>query len=273
VARQRARLRLDEHSGITTAPQLGAFVAEVAIALRYGPNDVLPLASIYHAVWRHGPRAELEADAQRRATVLTNALLDAGSVIEVNVIADRLAIAHAAITPALIALRRRGRGVADLDLSDAARRVLELLGEHPRPTAGFVRARYGVPPKQWPNPADEALAELQRALVIDRGSTDVPDTGAAYLGKDGIPYRMVDVVHRAHVAAATALSVDAAAITLVGAYLDGAVFATRRRLASLFKRCVSVRELDAALAALAAQGRIDCVRIEGSELVVATTVR
>jgi len=58
----------------------------VAIALRYGASEALPLASMYQAVWRQAPagagRGETERDAQRRATILTNALIDRAAAIE-----------------------------------------------------------------------------------------------------------------------------------------------------------------------------------------------
>lgn len=74
---QLARLRLDEHRGIARAKQAAALLAEVGLALRYGPTASLPLASMYHAVARQVP-PEPERDAQRRATTLTkwNLLVD-----------------------------------------------------------------------------------------------------------------------------------------------------------------------------------------------------
>jgi hypothetical protein len=144
--------------------------------------------------------------------------------------------------------------------------VLAFISTTPRPTAGQVRAHLGVPPKTWPNPADEALAELQRALVLDRGPTDVPERGAAYLTKDGIPYRLVDDVHTAHVRAATKLSVEAAGSILLERYLDGARFATKKQLKTLFGGFLSPAELDAALARLGRE--VDVVREGRTELVV-----
>jgi hypothetical protein len=61
----------------------------VKLALRYGATPVLPLASIYAA-----------AGDPRRAIELTNALLARGEVIETNVIADRLVLAHRDVVPA-----------------------------------------------------------------------------------------------------------------------------------------------------------------------------
>jgi hypothetical protein len=254
----RARLRLDEHAGMMTAKQAGAFVAEVGVALRYGPSDSLPLASMYHAIARHAP-PEPEQDGQRRATELTNALIADGVVIETNAIADRVVVVHRDLAPAVYALRRRV-ALDELELSDEARRVLDFVATSKRPTAGAVRDFMQVPPKTWPNRADDALAELQRSLVIDRGAVEVPESGAPYLSKDGMPYRVVDREHPALVAAAGKLDVAAAAKQLVGHYLRGAGGASRRKLKSMFKACVSAGELDDAIAALVADGAIGADR-------------
>jgi hypothetical protein len=265
VREQTRRLGLEGVVGLATRAGAAAFLAEVGFALRYGPSDTIPLASMYRACARP---AEDEQESARRATIVTNELLGARDAVEVNVIADRLVLAHRTTVPSLLVLRRRGRAVVDLELSEPARRVLDILPEHPRPTAGFVRARYGVPAKTWPNPADDALAELQRNLVIDRGPTDVPERGAAYLGKDGIPYRLVDAVHGDIVRAARALDVATAATVVLSRYLDGAVFATRRKLASLFAACWSADELGAAIDALARSGGVEIAAVDGKELIV-----
>jgi hypothetical protein len=267
-------LLLHEHAGLETKAQAARFLANVGFALRYGPHKTLPLASMYAAVWRSIPSREPEAEAQRRATALTNALIADGTAVEITCVADRVGLAHASVMPALIALVRRGRAVPgtssragrNLDLSATARRVLDFVAATPRPTAGLVRAHLGVPSGTWPNPADEALGELQRLLVIDRGPTDVPEKGAAYLTKEGIPYRLVDAVHAPHVKAAASLDVASAAALVVGHYLDGARFATKKQLAKIFEACFSPAELDAALAAL---GRtIEVVRDGRAELVI-----
>ena len=265
---------LGEHAGLATAAQAEKFLTRVAIALRYGASDALPLASMYQAVWCQAPpgadRGETERDAQRRATVLTNALIDRGAAIETTTIADRVTIVHASLVPALIALRRRGADPDDLALSDTARRVLAFVIGEPRPTAGQVRAYLGVPPRTWPNPADDALAELQRCLLIDRGAAEVPDAGAPYLAKDGIPYRAFDRTHPALVRAAAALEVGEAASRLIAAYLGGAVFAPRSKLAAMFKHCVSRAELDAAIDALAADHRVE---VDGKAVVATGAAR
>ena len=238
--KQRERLKLGAHRGLTTKAPLAKFLANVGVALRYGPGAGLPLASVYAAV-----------GDERRAAVLTNALIEDGAAIETNAIAGRVALLASELAPAVVALARRGG-----DISDAADRVLGYIANAERPTAGQVRAFLGVPPKTWPNAADDALAELQRATLIDRGATAVPETGAPYLGKDGIPYRVFDRAHPAIVKAAAKLTVATAAPALLARYLSGAVFAKRRKLASLFGALMSKPELAAAIDALVADGRV-----------------
>jgi hypothetical protein len=102
--------------------------------------------------------------------------------------------------------------------------------------------------------------------VIDRGPTDVPEKGAAYLSKDGIPYRLVDDVHAQHVKAAAKLDAEDAAAVVVEHYLDGARFATKKQLAKIFDACFSPEELDAALRALGR--KVEIVRDGRSELVI-----
>jgi hypothetical protein len=257
---QRARLRLDDHAGLATTAQAAKFLADVGIALRYGPSAKLPLASMYQAVWRlAGKRPESEQEAQRRAGVLTNALIDDGLAIEVTVVAERVCVVASSLAPAIYALVRRrladGNERDDLALTDDARKVLGFIANAERPTAGQVRVFLGVPPKKWPNRADTALADLQLNLRVDRGAVAVPTTGIPYLPKDGIPYRVFDAAHPAIVNAASKLSLDAAAATLVEGYLHSARFAEPRKLASMFKSCMSHDELDRAIAALVDSGR------------------
>jgi hypothetical protein len=259
---QQHNLLLHEHAGLETEAQAARFLANVGIALRYGPHKTLPIASMYSAVWRSIPSREPEAEAQRRATALTNALIADGSAVEISCVADRVGLVHISLLPALIALvRRRG-----LELSDTARCVLDFVKRTPRPTAGMVRTHLGVPSGTWPNPADDALGELQRLLVIDRGPTDVPENGAAYLSKDGIPYRLVDAVHAQHVRAAAQLDAPEAVELVIEHYLDGARFATTKQLARLFEACFSPAELEAALAMLGR--KVEIVRDGRHELVI-----
>src|SRR5436190_11554829 len=88
------------------------FMKDVKFALRYNSTPSLPLASMYEA-----------AGDQRVAIELTNALLARYEVVETNVIADRLVLAHRDIVPALYALRVRFRE----KLSPNAQRTLQLI--------------------------------------------------------------------------------------------------------------------------------------------------
>jgi hypothetical protein len=217
---------------VKTSTQLARWIGEVGIALRYGPHKSLPIASVYAAV-----------GDQRRATELTNAVIAAGAAVEIACVADRLAIAAASLLPALIALRRRGRAVDDLELSQDARVVLAFVAREERPTAGMVRKHLGVTPRKWPNRADDALLELQRWLVLDRGATDVPERGLAYLTKEGIPYRLIDQAYPLQVRAARNLVVAKAAHELVGRFRD----LSTKQLHKLFGVLMSPEEIDAAL--------------------------
>lgn len=104
---------LGEHTGLATAAQAEKFLASVAIALRYGASEALPLASMYQAVWRQVPtragRGETEREAQRRATILTHALIDRGAAVETNAIC----VSRAELDAAIDALAAEGRVEVD----------------------------------------------------------------------------------------------------------------------------------------------------------------
>ena len=186
VEEQRASLRLDEHAGLATPEALASFVAEVGLALRYGPSDGLPVASVYAAVRRWVPRTEPEADAQRRAIAATNALIDAGRAVEINVVADRLAVVDAALVAPLITLVRCGRTADELELSEALQLPERVVGRI-RPLLRWHAVTRTHEPRGRSRMLDQDVqhATRQRAMVIDRGATDVPESGAAYLSKDG----------------------------------------------------------------------------------------
>src|SRR5216117_2837473 len=149
------------------------FMKAVKFALRYNSTPSLPLASMYAA-----------AGDPRRAIELTNALLARDEVVETNVIADRLVLVHRSIVPALYALRVRFRSEK---LSDYAERTLRLIAKDGTASAGDVRRYLGVDGLKRPDPADLALSELQRELLIDRGPSSVPAKGIPYLSKEGYP--------------------------------------------------------------------------------------
>lgn len=204
------------------------FVKEAKFVLRYNSTPGLPLPSMYAA-----------AD-QRRAIELTNALLARDEVVETNVIADRLVLVHHSLVPALYALRIRFRAQT---LSDHARQALALINDDGSATAGDVRRYLGVDGMKRPDPADLALAELQRDLLIDRGPVDVPKKGIPYLSKEGYPYRIFEKAHPNLVKAASKLK-PARAFESVTAALPSV---PRKKLISMFKLCLAIEERTAYL--------------------------
>jgi hypothetical protein len=169
----------DTHRGlIETAAEAVRFMKSVKFALRYNATADLPLSSM-HAAARN----------QRRAIELTNALLASGEVIETNVIANRLVLAHRDIVPALYALRVRYRAAR---LSENAERAFKLIQEDGSVSVGDMRRFLEMEGMKRPDPADLAVAELMRELLVDRGPASVPKTGILYLGKEGYPYRVFE---------------------------------------------------------------------------------
>jgi hypothetical protein len=270
--RQEKGLWLSGHNGIHDPAGAARFLEAVGFALRYNATTGLPLAAMYSAVWDprpvtgNGPGGcaapEDESDAQRRGIELANGLLGSGQAIEVSVIAGRVVLAHRKIVPALYLLRRRGRPPDDLKgLSLAAARAWSLILERGRLTAGALRADLGIKGRPNPDPTYEALAELQREMLVDRGPTDVPKEGIPYLSKEGIPYRPLHMTHKDIVRDARAMSVAQAAESVILTYLEAAIFVTPRKLASMFKLLMTREEIDAALERLEAAHRL---RIVGS---------
>src|SRR5437870_9519287 len=88
---QRDSLWLDGRSGLYSVADALSFMNEVGVALRYGAAPSLPVASMYRATQRQVPVPEDEKAAHARAFELTNGLLGTGKVVEINVIAGRLA--------------------------------------------------------------------------------------------------------------------------------------------------------------------------------------
>ena len=200
------------------------FIKRVKFALRYNSTPALPLASMYGA-----------AKDQRRAIELTNALLARDEVVETNVIADRLVLVHRGVVPALYALRTRFRAP---ELSHYAEKAFRLIREDGAATSGDVRRFLGVDGMKRPDPADLALGELQREMLIDRGPSSVPEKGIPYLSKEGFPYRIFDKAHSDLVKAARKLKIDEAMTTI----LDAASTFPARKTASMFKLCLTEAE-------------------------------
>jgi len=250
--KQDAAFRLDARAPITAPRAAEAFLARVGIALRYGATKGLPLASLYQAF----AGADPDKAALARGIAQTNRLLGEGHGVEVHVIADRVTVVHRSLMPAVYALVRRGRALDDLDgLSAHARTALALLRERKEVTAGDVRQRLGLRADPRNDPAYAALAELTRLLLVDRGPFTIPKAGIPYLSAEGYPYHLVAEAHPEIVRAAARYRVEAAADTLLEAYVTGAVFVRVAKLATLF-RFLSKDEIHATLGRLAARGTV-----------------
>jgi hypothetical protein len=171
------------------------FMKRVKFALRYNSTPSLPLASMFEAA--HDKRVAIE---------LANALLAAKEVVETNVIADRLVLVHRDVVPALYMLRTRHAP----NLSKNAARAFELIQENGTATVGDVRRFLGVEGLKRPDPADIAVGDLQREMLIDRGPSSVPKKGIPYLSKEGFPYRVFAKAHPDLIKAAKKLSSEEA---------------------------------------------------------------
>jgi len=192
---------------ITTPGAAELWLARVGVALRYRPAKGLPLASAYVAMAGPDPDREELIPAIR----LTNHLLGSAVGIEVNVIAKRLTLVHRSLFPALYVLVRHGRRRDDLEgLSLIARQALALMTQRGEITAGDVRAHLGLATAPRNDPAYEALADLQRLLLVARGPFQPPKTGIPYLATEGYPYHLVHVRHRELVEAAADLTIERA---------------------------------------------------------------
>lgn len=257
--RQRASLWLEGREGLRTEEEARLFLDEVGLALRYDATDSLPLASMYRATQRQIPIPEDAKTAHARAFELTNALLASGEAVEINVIANRLALAHPRVLPAIYALRRGDRIP---ELSDVARRAFEFIGVNHGASSGDVRRHLSVIGQARPDPGDLALTALQRELLVDRGPSSVPDGGIFYLSKEGYPYRIFGEAHADVIATAAGLERAGAVCDLLAAYLAGAVFVQPRKLYSMFQLLLSREDIDAALAAMVDGGQAERVPVE-----------
>ena len=229
------------------------FLKRVSIALRYGATPGLPLASMYHAA--AGP--DRDDEGLRHAIAVTNRTMESGAAIEVSVIAGRLSLVHRDLMPALYVLVRRGRAPDDLDgLTLNARAAYRLVREHNETTAGRLRKQLGLAADGQTDPAYQALAELQQAGLVDRGPFEARASGVPYLSRDGYPYHLFHVVHGDLVKQAKKVSVVGAATEFLRRYLDPATFCHVSKMKSMFRQFLRTEEIDAALAALVAQGAV-----------------
>jgi hypothetical protein len=195
--------------------------------LRYNSTPAIPLLAMYDL-----------AENQRIAVELTNRLLGRGDVIETNVIASRLVLVYCDMIPALLALRTRHR---TKKLSSGAERAFALIKSRGTATSGDVRRAFGLDGKKRPDAADEALSELQREMLIDRGPSSVPQNGIPYLSKEGYPYRVFEAAHKDLVKISKAIPAEKAIQAIVTAM--GAT--PLRKVASMFKLCFTSEELKA----------------------------
>ncbi|MGH9410626.1 MAG: hypothetical protein ACRD1V_14360 [Vicinamibacterales bacterium] len=247
----------DRSLGLEPAPFLRTgndavrFLRRVGVALRYGAGAALPLASMYHAA--SGP--DRDNAALVHAIEVTNHVLETANGIEVNVIADRLCLVDRAVMPFLYILVRRGRSGDDLaGLTLNARRAYQMIRDQRQTTAGRLRRHLGAPAGQKIDPAYEALSELQKALLVDRGPFEVRRSGVPYLSKEGYPYHLLEAVHPDLVD--SAVSVPSAARGLLSAYLGGARFCSIAKLKTMFRLALRSEEIDEALSAMAASREV-----------------
>ena len=196
------------------------FMKRVKFALRYSSTPSLPLVSMYAA-----------AGDPRRAIELTNALLARREVVETNVIANRLVLVHRDVVPALYALRITFRAAK---LSDSAARALKFIQDAGTASVGQVRRFLGAEGMKRPDPADLAVGELQREMLVDRGPSSVPQEGIPYLSKEGFPYRIFEKAHPDLVKAAKKMN-PKDALEIIR---DAAGPMPPRKFASMFKLCL-----------------------------------
>jgi len=271
---------LTESSGLTSVKSAEKFLKKVGIALRYWRAEKLPLASLYHAAVGspETPQKEknafgtsLREESQRIAIELTNHLLACHQGIEVNVIAGRISLVHRDLAPSLCVLVRRHRSPMNLDdISAEAKKVFQFIEKKKETTAGEVRKFLGKPARDLNNdPAYNALAELQSKLLIDRGPFLVRKTGIPYLSKEGYPYHCFHQAHEDLVKVATKLARDEAAQNFLHGYLRGAVFATDKKLLSMFKEFFTAAELNDALEHLKKLNKISIEDVKRDRLIVA----
>jgi hypothetical protein len=235
---------------LTTPKEAERFLAKYGVVLRYGAPATVPLASLRAASGPAGEPAALQSSIH-----LTNHLLGTACGIEVNVVAGRLSIVHRTLMPALYHLVRRGRPASDQSgLSLAARTAYALIAERREVAVGDVRRRLGARATPRHDPAYEALAELQRHLVVDRGPFVVPKTGIPYLSREGYPYHFFHDAHEDLARAAHDLDRDDATDRWIGAYVRGTSIAVPRTITSLFRAFLTPDEVAASIDRLTARG-------------------
>ena len=241
---------------IASPREAESFLERYGVVLRYTAPPAVLLASLRAASGPANQDAALETSIH-----LTNHVLGRACGIEVNVIANRLTIVHRALMPAIYRLVRRERAPEDLDgLSLNARTAHAVLREQREVTAGDVRRRLGATATPRHDPAYDALAELQRQLLVDRGPFVVPKTGIPYLSREGYPYHLFHDAHADLVRAAGKLDRAAATDAWLAAYLRGVTIAAPRTLASLFRLFLTPREIETSVERLVETGSVKRVK-------------
>jgi hypothetical protein len=251
-ARQAEALGWTSRARLRTPRDAERFLSKYGLVLRYAAAPTVPLASLRSASGPAHPAASLETSIH-----LTNHLLGTARGIEVNVVGHRLVIVHRTLMPALYHLVRRGRRPTDQDgLSLAARTAYALIVERREVAAGDVRRRLGAPATARHDPAYDALAELQRQLLVDRGPFVVPTSGIPYLSREGYPYHLFHEAHADLARASRELSRDDATDRWIGTYVGAASFAAPRTLASLFRGFLTPAEIAASIERLTTGGQL-----------------
>jgi hypothetical protein len=265
---QRASLRVAPTRVLATATDAELLLHDLGFVLRYHGKGV-PIASLRSACGPEGSEAALI-----RSITLSNHLLGTKQAIEVLVIAGRVALVHRTLMPALYVLVRRGRPVGNVDeLSLPARQALHLINQQREVTVGDVRGHLSVKAETRHDPASDALSELQRALLVDRGPFEMPTHGVPYLSRDGYPYHLFHHAHADLVKSADGLSINTATDTFVRTYLRAAVFATPRKLLSLFKLFLTKEDIGASLDRLVHSRAVTMEKVGRETVAIATTPR
>jgi len=257
--RQAKALGWTTRARLATPRDAERFLSKYGLALRYAAAPAVPLASVRSASGPANQKAALETSIH-----LTNHLLGTAQGIEVNVVGHRLVLVHRTLMPALYQLVRQGRPPTDQDgLSLAARTAYALIVERHEVAAGEVRRRLGVRATARQDPAYEALGELQRHLLVDRGPFAVPTSGIPYLSREGYPYHFFHEAHADLVRASRRLSRDDATDRLIGTYVGAAWFAAPRTLVSLFGAFLTTAEILGSLDRLTAGGSLQRIPVGG----------
>ena len=243
--KQNKSLWLMGRPAISTMPQASRFLRSVGIALRYWSTKAIPLASMYQACTGNNREKE---EGQRCAIEFTNGLLESFQAIEVNMIAGRICLVDETLVPALYRLVTRERLYDQLPkLSGNARQAYDLLAIKGEITAGDLRRKMGIKSGLQEDPAYQALAELQRHFLVDRGPFVMPEKGVPYLSKEGYPYHFFHEAHLELATAARKLTVKQATGIFLSAYLKSSVFCPSKKMFSMFNTFLSGPEIEDAL--------------------------